>query len=117
MKDTAIIIAVDFDGVLHDYKSPIKDRVMGKPLPGAKEAMEKLVDRGFHVYIHTSKAINESGHSAVLDWLEYYDIPFHNVTSMKVNAALYIDDKSIYHTGWPSTLQQIEDRLGVKLDD
>jgi ribonucleotide monophosphatase NagD (HAD superfamily) len=36
------VIAVDFDGVVHDYKHPLPDRRMGEPIEGAKVALTKL---------------------------------------------------------------------------
>lgn len=102
-----MILAIDFDNTIHDLNNPIEGRKMGKPMPGAVEAIENLVEAGHTVIIHTLMATSPSGAKVVSEWLEYYDIPHHGVTAIKPKADYYIDDKAIRHIDWPSTLQAI----------
>lgn len=99
-----LTLAIDFDGVIHDYQHPVEGRKMGAPLPGAKEAIDKLNKQGHLIIIHT---VRPSKH--VADWLDYYDIR-GMVWDMpgKPNADLYIDDRAVHHTEWPNTLEAIK---------
>lgn len=103
-------LAIDFDGCLHDYMDPIKGKKMGLPIFGAVDAMEDLRQAGHKLIIHTVKATTPSGKQAVIDWLEYYGIEYHDVTAIKPNAELYIDDRGYHFTDWRTTLL----KLGVE---
>ncbi len=105
-----MILAIDLDGVLHDYKNPIKGKKMGLPIFGAVDAMEDLRQAGHKLIIHTVKATTLSGKQAVIDWLDYFDIPYHGVTAVKPNATWYIDDHALAFTDWRTTLL----KLGVE---
>jgi len=70
---------------------------MGLPVDGAVEAMRALKAKGHVIIIHTVRG-DRPKH--VMDWLSYYNIPFDDVTNIKPNADLYIDDKAITFKGW-----------------
>lgn len=89
--------ALDFDGVLHDYLHPIAGRKMGPPLPGALEAVKSLLARGHRVTVFTSRG-NRPQH--VIDWLRYYHFPELEVTNIKQDYDLILDDKARRFTGW-----------------
>lgn len=110
MRSKPTVLAVDWDGVLHDRSKPVEGRHLGIPYPDAKKAMEKLYRKNFRLIIHTCVAHTPAGYQAVVDWLDYYDMPYHDVTAVKPVADLYIDDKAIHHTDWDSTLKQIKQR-------
>lgn len=101
-------LSIDFDGVIHDYKNPLKDRRMGEPHLGCKQAMKKLAKK-YRLYIYTVKAQKPEGKKLVEDWLKYYGIPYTEVTAIKPNAEVYIDDRAYRHTDWESTLEMIGD--------
>jgi len=94
-----LILAIDFDGVLHDYKHPVKGRRMGAPIPGAKEAMQAL--RHNRLIIHT---VRGDSPQHIEDWCKYYEIPYHEVTNIKPKADYYIDDHGIKFTNWQEVL-------------
>ena len=108
-----MLLAIDFDGVIHDKANPIKGRRMGAPLPGARDALIKLRDDGHKVTIFTTMAVSVHGKNAVQDWMDYYDIPYWLVTATKPNAVIFVDDKAIRHTTWPNTLELIDAILGI----
>ena len=101
------VLAIDFDGVIHDKANPIEGKRMGAPLPGTKEAMDRLYKKN-RLIIHTVMATSPGGIQAVKDWLDYYKIPFHEVTAIKPTAAFYIDDKAVKHIDWSTTLEIIK---------
>lgn len=104
-------IAIDFDGVIHDAEHPRYGKRMGPPMPGALGAMKALYARGFRIIIHTTKAKTANGSMAVEQWLQYYEIEYHEVTAIKPEAVIYIDNKGYHHTSWTDTLKMLEQTL------
>jgi hypothetical protein len=43
-----------------------------------------------------------------VEWLNYYEIPYDEVTAIKPNADYYIDDKAIRFHNWEQTMQEIQ---------
>lgn len=109
-------IAVDFDGVIHDYAQGWGDgTIYGDPTPGAHTALTHLMDR-YAVFVHTTRV---AVHAA--EWItDRLAIPtttvnpdgqFWNrqgvllVTSRKYPALAYIDDRAVPYTGdWTTVL-------------
>ena len=111
------VLAIDFDGVLHDYKHPVDGRSMGEPMPNAVTMMQKFQRRGFKLVIYTLRAAEFSNQAHVADWLRYYEIPFDEITATKPNAAVYIDDKAYRFTEWNDQLiSDVYNILGVEDD-
>lgn len=96
-------IAIDFDGVLHDHKHPIPGRRMGKPMEGARDAVRKIKARGDKIVVFTVWGGTELGHKTISDWMRFYDIPFHEITNIKPQAAVYLDDKAVRFVSWAET--------------
>lgn len=101
------VLAVDFDGVIHDKAHPIPGKRMGAPIDGTKDALRKL-KRKYRLVIHTVMATTPGGRQAVEDWLRYYDIPFTEVTCIKPQAVAYIDDKAIRFTSWEQVIGDLK---------
>lgn len=101
-----MILAIDFDGVIHDRAHPIPGKKMGEPLPGALEALQDLYDAGHKLIIHTAMANTPSGKQAVEDWLDHFGVDYHSVVP-KPRADFYIDDHAVLHATWPQTLAAI----------
>lgn len=95
-----MFIAIDFDGVLHDYKHPVPGRRMGRPVAGSIEALEAL--RGHELVIFTVKPPK-----VVQDWLAYWKFPPLRVTNTKEDFDLIVDDKAIRFTNWNALLAQL----------
>lgn len=100
-------LCVDFDGVIHDY-DPAKWPKMGLPKPGCNQALQELVDRGYRIVVWTSRASKKENIDHVRDWLDYYDIPYHDISGVKINAVAYIDDRGIRFETWQQTMEQID---------
>jgi len=97
-----MILAIDFDGVVHDYKNPLFGRRMGAPVEGAQAALAKLARR------HTIIIFSVWGDSpAMKEWLFFYKIRYHKVTNVKPVADVYIDDRALRFTTWYNVLVEI----------
>ena len=100
------ILAIDFDGVIHDQKNPVEGRKMGPPMTGAVEALQDLYP--LHtIIIHTTRANTPSGRKSVADWLEYYDVDYHEIVG-KPNADIYLDDRGLKFTSWKKTMEKLD---------
>lgn len=114
-------IAVDFDGVIHAYTKGWHDgTIYDEPLPGAFEAIRVLMEHAA-VVIHTTRDAQQ-----VADWLfehgEFnitWEAPgavtceFWNdqtrllVTSRKLPAVAYLDDRAVRFTTWDQALAEL----------
>lgn len=97
MNKKPLTLAIDFDGVIHDDKHPLPGKKMGPPIMGAKIALMRLKGRGCTIIVHTVRATNPQH---VKDWLDYYEIPYDDVTNIKPVADVYLDDKAVTFTSW-----------------
>lgn len=101
-----MVIAIDFDGTIHDWNNPKPGMRMGPPMPGAKDALQSFKASGHTIYIFTVRG-GPGERKHVEDWLHYYDIPFDWVTNVKIPADWYIDDRAIHFTDWTQAVQRV----------
>lgn len=118
-------VAVDFDGVIHDYSKGWQDgSIYGEPLPGAFDALRGLME-DYAVFIFTSRSKYQ-----VADWLEgrgfavkiddgsFYDHDNWDgrfwdeqgillVTNSKLGASCYVDDRGIRFEDWEQALADV----------
>lgn len=107
-RTTKKTIALDFDGVIHDYTDGWRNgEIYGAATPGAFETIEALLERGYAVFIHSSR---DPQH--IQSWLptqkgwrfateiilpdrRFWDVPnVVGITDRKVPAAIYVDDRA-----------------------
>jgi len=68
-----MIICVDFDGVIHSYKSGWQGatKITDPPVDGAIEWLEKMVrDDRFDIRIYSSRSKEKGARTAILKWLK-----------------------------------------------
>jgi hypothetical protein len=116
-------IAVDFDGVIHQYSRGWQDgTIYDPPVIGALESLTTLMNT-YAVFIHTTRDagavaawLAERGFDTVLD-VEGRSHPkreFWNeqgallVTDRKLPAIAYIDDRSVRFQSWAQALVALE---------
>ncbi len=94
-------VMIDFDGVIHAYSKGWQDgSIYDKPIDGCKEALDNLKSLGYHICIFTARLINDSEAERYIEtWLHKYNIPFDEITSIKLPALLYIDDRGYRFSG------------------
>jgi len=120
-------ICIDFDGVIIPFVSDLYADV--KPLFGAATAIRSFAERGFRIVILTSRMSHEwwmaensnvanavsfgiAQRNYVEGILRKNDIPYDLVTSEKVPALLYLDDRAIYFNGdWGVATDAVEDAV------
>lgn len=111
-------IAIDFDGVLHQYsKGWLKvDYVYDPPVAGAAQALIKLKEQGYKIYVFSVRTNSiyhkDAKHQAKImaEWLQEHGIPYDRIwTFSKPLADIYIDDRAIGFRGdWQQTMQEID---------
>jgi hypothetical protein len=100
-----MVLALDFDGVCHDFSHPKPGRRMGMPVENAIDSIKALKAAGHTIIVHT--VWSEDRHSVIKDWMNYYSIPFNGVTRLKPLADIYLDDHGLKFTDWPTALEDI----------
>ena len=112
-------IAIDFDGVIHNFDKGFHDGTCyGDPIEGVEDALKKI-SKKFKIVIFSSKVKpdrplvnNKTGMQLVSEWLEKHNLKKYvsEITCEKPRAKYYIDDKAIEFTSWDTTLDKINIR-------
>jgi hypothetical protein len=112
------VIAIDFDGVIHDHCLGFHDgTIYGDALPDSLAALKELHDMGYAIVVHSCKlhpdrplVNNKTGKELVCEWLESKGVAQYvsDVVWGKPHALAYIDDKAIAFDSWTETLEIIK---------
>ena len=99
-------VLVDFDGVIHAYSRGWSDgTAYDSPLPGAKEALQAMVDHGYEVVIFSTRSSGQ-----ILEWLRLHGFPRYRVTDQKLPAIAIIDDRAIHFVDWVGAITELARR-------
>lgn len=111
------IIAIDFDGVIHNHHLGFHDgTIYGEPINGSLEAI-KLISQNYQIILFTCKAnpdrplVNgKTGIELIWEWLDKYGFKSYikDITFTKPNAKFYIDDKAIHFDNWENVLKTLK---------
>jgi hypothetical protein len=117
---------IDLDGTIHKYSKGYQDgTIYDDPFDGAKETIDWLKGLGFEIIIFTTRASKENAeelggdHLKQITNIENYlngnGIYFDRITSDKLGADFYIDDKAITiaNGDWDSVKKIIRSRIKV----
>jgi hypothetical protein len=102
-------ICLDFDGVLHSYRSGWcgAEIIPDPPLHGTRDAVARLRQL-YRVVVHSTRCHSEVGRRAVRGWLDRHGIVVDDVCEHKPPAYVYIDDRGICFRGdWDQMLSEI----------
>ena len=93
-------IILDFDGVIHSYKSGWQgaDVIPDPPVENVDSAIQ-LLRKDFEVVVHSSRCHQEGGLEAIEDWLIEHEIEVDDVVREKVPAVAIVDDRGINFGG------------------
>jgi hypothetical protein len=115
------ILCMDFDGVIHSYKSGWKGarNIPDPPVEGALAFIASALDAGWDVVIHSSRAKHWGGITAMKNWFRkhsgmmWYDCPagsgIENIkfSRWKPSALVTIDDRALTFTGKFPSLDEL----------
>ena len=103
-----LILAIDFDSVLHDWEHPVPGRKMGPPIEGAKDALIRLKAQGYTVIIWSCNRPQ-----IIRDWMLWWGLPFDSIWGERPSdvgkpaASCYIDNNAIRFENWAQTLDAL----------
>jgi hypothetical protein len=110
-------IMIDFDGVIHSYDNGWQNgKIYGSVIKGTKEAINHLKESGYEIIIFTTRASeshnkdpkSEELVSELKSWLNKNNIYFDKITSEKLGAIAYIDDRAIrFENNWNDIIKKI----------
>jgi len=107
------ILCLDFDGVLHSYKSGWQgaDVISDPPVPGAVEFVREA-KKYFDVQVFSSRSCQDGGLYAMQDWMQQHGFPPGILfPDHKPPAFLTIDDRGYRFEGIfpdPKTLLELQ---------
>lgn len=108
-------ILIDFDGVLHSYKSGWRgiDVIPDSPVEGAIQWLRDMRAYGFQLAIYSSRSQSQAGHDAMRAWLREHgvdeDLLNHIIfPSKKPPAWLTIDDRCLLFNGIFPSMEEID---------
>lgn len=110
-------VCVDFDGVLAKYDHWQGIEHIGSPLPGAREFLNGLRERGVEFIIiltartWTHELSGETrdsikAHDLVYEWLERHEMPFDMIQAKPI-ACAYVDDRAVAVQQNPQSYEQV----------
>jgi hypothetical protein len=109
-------LCIDFDGVLHSYKSEWKGArvIPDPPVPGALKWLQDLLfDPSFEVCIYSGRSRQWGGRRAMRKWLKIHGldplvIPLIKFPVKKPKAFLTIDDRAICFKGEFPSIKELK---------
>lgn len=102
-------IAIDFDGVIHQYSKGWQDgSIYDPPMEGALEAVKRLASNN-KLVIFSTRAKDSRMHMEMIIWLDLHGFaPYiSSVTHEKVIAHIYIDDRGLRFDDWSNTMDTL----------
>ena len=99
------IVAFDFDGVIHSYKSGWQgaDTIPDPPVEGINEAIQEI-RKQYRVEVFSSRCHQPGGLEAIEAYLALKGIEVDAVVTVKPPAYVIIDDRAITFDGDSKTL-------------
>jgi hypothetical protein len=102
-------ICLDFDGVVHSYRSGWRgaEIIPDPPIHGTREAIARLRQH-YTVVIYSTRCRTAEGRRAIEAWLRQHDIEVDEVCEHKPPALVYVDDRAIPFRGnWDQVAHEI----------
>jgi uncharacterized HAD superfamily protein len=100
---------IDLDGVICTEERTF-ERPLAQPLPGAREALQRLRAAGHTIVIYTAR--NWPEYRVTKQWLDEHGFEYDGLQMGKPAADVWIDDRAIRFTTWPEVLAQLQSGLG-----
>ncbi len=91
------VIFIDIDGTVCTEEKTF-ERPLAKPLPGAKETIDRWYDEGNTIIFWTSRGWEQ--YRITKDWLDRNGFRYHQLIMGKPIASVFIDDRAQRFEGW-----------------
>ena len=97
-------LCVDIDYTL--CVSEAGDYANAEPIPGAKEALDRLRGDGWVIVLHTGRHFNNW--QVTVDWLAAHGFEYDQIVFGKPPGRYYIDDRAIpFDNNWDAILERL----------
>ncbi len=95
------IISFDFDGVIHSYGNGWQgiDVANDPPTEGIKELIDELHEKGYQIYIFSSRCKTYKGIECIQNYMQKYGIYYDEICKDKPPAFVTLDDRAICFKG------------------
>jgi len=111
MEEYESAVGLDFDGVVHSYKSGWQgeDIIPDSPVEGVKWAIDQLRRVAkYKVIVWSTRCKTERGKEAIKKWLVEWKIAVDDIVAYKPVCLCYVDDRGITFNGdWVKTYLDI----------
>jgi ribonucleotide monophosphatase NagD (HAD superfamily) len=97
------VISIDIDGTICTIEP---DYSQCRLIPGAIEAIRKIKQSGYTIFLYTGRHINHFG--VTTKWLIENGVPYDHIVFGKPPARYYIDDRAIQFRNWEEVLERIQ---------
>ena len=101
--DSDRIIVVDIDGTVCTVE---EDYSKCQLMPGCIEALNRLKQMGYKIYLYTGRHINQF--DPTMQWLGRNGVPYDHIIFGKPPAKYYVDDSAIRFDSWEQVLQEVQ---------
>ncbi|UWD34198.1 NIF family HAD-type phosphatase [Mesomycoplasma molare] len=103
-------IVIDLDGTICEIKKDNQSYSEVKVLPGAKEFIKEMKEKGHTIVINTARNMQTQDHNigkvmknvglVTLEWLRDNGIEYDEIFFGKPNGDITICDRSVHFDGW-----------------
>lgn len=100
-------IIIDIDGTICTEERTYS-RSLAKPLPYAKESVNKLYKAGHTIIFYSARTWMEF--EMTTDWLHKNGFKYHQLVLGKPIGDVWIDDRAIGFKSWEETLETLENK-------
>ena len=102
IQDDDLPSGVDFDKTIAENTG----HPLYIPIEGADRFLNKLVELGETIVIHTSRP--DADKHKIKAWMEHYNLPFHEISCGKRLFKVYYDDKAVRYEGnWDAIINSL----------
>lgn len=111
------VLALDLDATVHSYELGWHDGTLyGTPLPGAKEAIQRILNAGWEILLYTARVKHEGefgykpmSAETIKEWWDKYELPPIKIWSGhgKPLAHVYLDDRAIRFQSWETAVEDV----------
>lgn len=106
------VLSVDFDGTIAEH---CKFPAIGRPIPGAIEALDKLTKEGWKIVIFSHRASQLGGREQIAEWCETAGLRVGAIIP-KIYARWYIDNSAIeFRDNWEAICEKLHYEVPVEV--
>ena len=100
-------LIIDLDGTICTEERTCS-RCLAKPLDGAIKGINLLYESGCTIIIYSARSWQE--YEMTVDWLQKYNVKYHQLIMGKPIGDFWIDDRAITFDNWENVIKIIQQK-------